>query len=359
MRILYVGDFSEKSRGGNYYQISRRLTNGFIRNGHDVLPFSIRFMAKELGVIKSGKMGAKHAAKRLLETLSVYQPHIMLLHHANLVPLETLAEIRSRFPALRVGEVNVDAVFHDDNVERIQRNAPYCDALFLTTGGQILPRLTGQGALGTFIPNPVDASIETGRNFELPAIDLPADLFFAIGGANNDDLRVTIPALIKQRMPQLRFDFHSRDQGNMLEGEAYMHAIRRARMGLNMSNTRMAYRESRDEERRYYSSDRIVHYVGNGLLIFNRTGDEVETLFTPDQEAVYWDSEDELIAAIDRYAKDDAARRTIAEAGWKRAHAQYNERQVAKFIELVLTEQAVPSDQFGWDTTLWDGTYSA
>jgi hypothetical protein len=53
-----------------------------------------------------------------------------------------------------------------------------------------------------------------------------------------------------------------------------------------------------------------------------------------------------------RYRRDDSARRRVAEAGWRKAHAEYNERRVAAFIEETLFRRG-PSHAYAWPTTLW------
>jgi hypothetical protein len=53
-----------------------------------------------------------------------------------------------------------------------------------------------------------------------------------------------------------------------------------------------------------------------------------------------------------RFKRDNSARRRIAEAGWRKAHAAYNERLVAAFIEDTLFRRP-HSHAYAWPTTLW------
>ena len=61
-------------------------------------------------------------------------------------------------------------------------------------------------------------------------------------------------------------------------------------------------------------------------------------LFDEDEEMVFANTPEEMRDAVLRFKRDDAARRRIAEAGWRKSHARLNERLVARYIE----EIAVP-----------------
>jgi len=75
-------------------------------------------------------------------------------------------------------------------------------------------------------------------------------------------------------------------------------------------------------------------------------------LFEEDREMIFVDSAEAMRDAALKLKRDDAARRRVAEAGWKRAHSQYGERLVAGFIEEALFRRRLSRD-YGWPTTAW------
>ena len=53
-------------------------------------------------------------------------------------------------------------------------------------------------------------------------------------------------------------------------------------------------------------------------------------------EAVYFETEAELYEKIDFYRKNPRKRMEIAEAGWRKYHALFNERRVAGYVADIL-----------------------
>lgn len=64
------------------------------------------------------------------------------------------------------------------------------------------------------------------------------------------------------------------------------------------------------------------------------------------------DAPEEMLEAIVRFKRDDAARRKIAEAGWRKSHEELNERLVARFIEETAFRRPF-SHAYIWPTKLW------
>lgn len=61
LRILHVANRAEKSLGARYYAPQYKFNNGFVRNGHDVLWFSDRDIARAASVFRSQKGGGRPA----------------------------------------------------------------------------------------------------------------------------------------------------------------------------------------------------------------------------------------------------------------------------------------------------------
>lgn len=349
MKIIYIADGGETYDMSRFYLTQRRLLGGFIRNGHNAILFSVKFMRKHLGWLPSRWVGTQAVNAKLIDFARNFRPDLMVLHHAHAIQPETLAELRRLLPALRIGQISVDALFAPGNVGRLLHKIDQVDATFVTTGGPVLRQFARKGAVAGFMPNPVDPSIDIHRSFA--ADDQRWELFLALTGAEGDDRRRTLPEAIKQAIPDLRFAYYSHAAGQNLWGTDYVDTLGATRMGLNLSYTEKGAGAVPAEALHMYSSSRIAQYVGNGLLLLLRAGHGLEALFTA-EEAAFYEEADDLIDRIRFFRADDAARRRIAERGWRRAHDSYNERQVAQYIVDVTTGRPL-SMQYGWDTTLY------
>ncbi len=98
--------------------------------------------------------------------------------------------------------------------------------------------------------------------------------------------------------------------------------IAAAKIGLNLS---------RANNIPLCSSDRLAQLAGNGCYVLSPRVPQMQTLFT-ENEICYFDDHNDLPSLINDLLKDDNRRRTIARAGWQRAHSCYNEKSVCRFI---------------------------
>ncbi|HZZ82689.1 MAG TPA: glycosyltransferase [Gemmataceae bacterium] len=351
MRILYVGNGNYKHRGQRYYDVGRKLMNGLIRNGHDVYFLSDRDTARAATVFRSRHLGVRHCNRVFIETCYYFRPDLILLGHADIISPASVKEACDILPSVRVAQFNVDPVFRPTNAEAIKSKLPYVDATFITTAGDILKRFAGQGGLVSYMPNPVDGSMEWPRCHERS--DQPHDVFWAMRHPGNpypSDPRFEIPLFI-ENSGKVSIDYHGMNGKPPLFDSRYYEAIGKARMGLNISAIRTWGHTpiASTEELYLYSSDRISHYMGSGLLTFTTRDNQLEDLFVEDEELVFFSDEDELLDKLLYFKAHDEARRAVAAAGWRQSHKHFNERLVAKYIVETAFRLALTED-YAWPT---------
>ncbi len=353
MRVLVVGNAGEREPGRRYYSVERKLANGFTRNGHSVLFFSDRDVARAGTILRSSRAGRGAANAKFLEAVRNFAPHAIVLAHASLVSTQSLADAKSSAARPRIAQVCVDPLFRSVNVDFLADRAGVTDATFVTTAGVALRRFASSNNVSAFIPNPVDPSIEDLRNFARD--DLVIDVFFAAnaGGDRRDDVRRATPRLFAAEAG-LVCAFHGFDGAPGVYGAAYFEQLGQARMGLNLNSDRgeTEERQAPEEELYLYSSDRVSQLLGCGLLTLSFGANKLMELFEAEREMAFADSPEAMRDAALRFKRDDAARRRIAEAGWRKAHSAYNERLVAAFIEDTLFRRP-HSRSYAWPTTLW------
>ena len=352
MRILVIGNAGDREPGRRFYSVERKLANGFTRNGHNVVFFSDRDVARAGSVLRSSRAGRGAANVKLLEAARNFQPAAIVFAHACLISNATLAEARALSGA-RLAQVCVDPLFRAVNVEFLSQRAEVVDATFVTTGGEALARFSRVNNVSAFIPNPVDPSVEDQRNFERE--DLPLDVFFAANASRDrpDDIRRVAPRLFAGERA-LACGFHGFDGAPGLYGAAYFERLAQARMGLNLNSDRAetATRPAPAQELHLYSSDRVSQLVGCGLLTLSLRINTLMELFEDGGEMAFAENPEGLLESALRFKRDDAARRRVAEAGWRKAHAEFNERLVAQFVEETLFRRR-PARDYAWPTRLW------
>lgn len=343
MRILFVGGIQQKNAAARYYDVAPKLINGFIRNGHTVQHFADRDISRASNFLKSRKLGIKKCNVELIKRIDIFKPHLVVFKHADVIQPETLEEIRTRFPNVKMAQVNVDALFNPDNIERIKNKSGLVDANFITTYGKGLNRIKLNNVPVHYIPNPVDASIECHKAFEPE--DCQSDLFLAYGSAPDGDPRKTIPENIKAKLPEVQFKLCIAGEGTGVWGAEYFNVLKNCASGLNLSRMQEKDRVAIDDDLYMYSSDRIAHYVGNGLLTFTDSAFHMDKLFT-DKEMVFYTSEKDLQEKVKFYTENDKERQKIAKAGWAKAHTEFNEQKVAQFIEEICMKKELSA--YAW-----------
>ncbi|QUD87211.1 glycosyltransferase family protein [Phenylobacterium montanum] len=347
-RILHVGNFSLKAKGAFQHSVEHKLSNGLIRNGHQVVNFSDRDAARAGSVLGRSKFGGRGAANKSLRSLCRHMgPDVVLFGQADVIAAETIAAIRQDSPSIRILQWNVDPMFETNNVARLLSKTEVVHATLVSTAGEALALLKRPGMLLGFLPNPVDFSIERGRCHEVE--HLPYDLFYACGNPSQPLREVAgidwdmneYMARLLAKLPDARVLAPGIAGAPHLAGAAYQAGLEQAALGLNIS---------RRDDNFLYSSDRLAHMCGNGQAILIARTVGYDTLFS-DEEMVFFDGMDDLAEKIAALIAEPRRRMTLAAAGRARYHALFNEQRVAKYVLEVALGDIDPAD-YPWPTLL-------
>ena len=345
MNIIHVSNFPTNLKSLNLHGVPQKLSNGFIRNGHHVLNISDRSLARARG-FGYRKFGVGYANKIVKDLCVLHKPDLLLFGHADIISPDTIFEIRRKLPGVRVVQWHVDAIFHEETVRKIKKKCDVVDATLVSTAGEALRPLFNPKKLLGFLPNPVDSSIETARNYEKDIF--PYDLFYACGNPaderlifgkkrNMNDFLENLISLCPKRKILLPGALGSPH----LFGRAYQTALESSAVGLNIS---------RRPDYFLYSSDRIAHLIGNGLVVCMENGSGYESLFSK-KEIIFVSSMNELVDQINELSSNGRYRREIAAAGYARYYALFNEKIVAKYIEEVAFGK-LKEGAYEWPTLL-------
>jgi glycosyltransferase involved in cell wall biosynthesis len=108
----------------------------------------------------------------------------------------------------------------------------------------------------------------------------------------------------------------------------------------------MALNLNREEGWKYYSSDRISQLMGNGILTFLWDKGDVRHLIGS-ENAVFFNSEEELRQKILYFHDNDSERIKIAASGRNFYHQHFSAEKIIEFI-LDITFERAHSFDYVW-----------
>ena len=343
LKILHITNFNNRFDGRLHYNTSKRLNNGFIRLGHNVLSISDRDIISNNKTLADVK-GVKSLQKIVLNNFNNFKPDLVVLGHADSVNLETINFIKKQNVKIAqwfLDPVGIQSPDYNKNKNRILDKSENIDASFLTSDPNDLDFKIKNSH---YIPNPSDSSFEILSNYNN---NCENDIFFAMShgvhrgtlkSGKFDDRENTINQLVKENK-DIKFDIYGMNEREPIWGDDFMKIISNSYMGLNLSRGRPV---------KYYSSDRIAQLMGNGLLTFIDKKTSYGDFFTNKEIILYKDIND-LSYKINKYKKDHRDRKLIAKNGKNKYMKFFNSNIVCTFIINKTFQVENKKDKFLWE----------
>jgi hypothetical protein len=344
-RILLVDNLMIRRYGNLRMGPGRKLNCGAVRNNWRICEFSDRDMARLLAPLGIRPLGGKIANSKLLKTAKNFRPDIMLLGHCDYIANETLHAIRKALPGIKIAHFNVDPLWQEHTRAQMADRMESCDALFATTAGEVLKTwLTGRNAVA-YMPNPSDPSMENHDNGG--KTDFARDLFFAGNPREGDPRWELLAKVLAEVGGNMRVDvFGARDACRSVEGVNFLPGIWGAGYEEVLASSKMSLNLNRKEGDKWYSSDRIAHLMGSGILTFQSSKNSMDRFFSG-QETVWFEDAGDLAEKLLYYNSHDAERAAVASAGRAKYHALFNGARVLKFMVETMTGEEY-SEPYEW-----------
>ena len=328
LKIIHITNFNERFNGRLHYNTGRRINNGLIKLGHNVLSLSDRDILTSNKKIKDLK-GEKHLQDKIIKTYNNFRADLIVLGHADKVSSKTLEFLKDKNKDLKFAQWFLDPLSkygpdYTNNKKRILDKINIIDNTFLTTDPKSLDFKIKNSS---YIPNPCDESFEVLENYKK---DCEFDVFFAMSHGvhrgilkkgKSDDRENFINRLIKKNLG-LRFDVYGMNNVQPVWGDLFID---------NISNSYMALNLSRGKPIKYYSSDRVAQLIGNGLLTFIDIKTQFSDFFSK-KEMIFYNDLDDLTYKLLKYKKDKKNGKIIARNGRKKYHEFFNSTLVAQHI---------------------------
>ncbi len=332
LRIINIYNTGQKNFHRLYnISLGKKFTNGFIRNGHDVLEISDRDFIRQNRNIFQAKNIDKFQ-NYLINTSKNYNPDLIFFGHTQNIYSETIKEFKNLNEKVIISQWNEDPVmkslnYSNKNIQNIKKYSEIIDHNFITTHPSVLKRQKINIKNLHFLFIPVDKNIEC---FNVSKKRPIKDLFYAMShGVNRatlkkgkNDSRIHFLNSLIKKLENIDYDFYGFQNKEPIWGNDFYKALINSKMGLNLS---------RGLPTKHYSSNRIASLMGNGLLTFVDKKTELDDMFNKN-EIIMYDNVNDLTDKINFYKINDRLRSKIAAAGRKKYFALFNELKTTKYI---------------------------
>ena len=311
--------------------LGKKFTNGFTRNGHDVLEISDRDFIKNNKTFNLLQNSRVNFQNYLIETCKNYNPDLLFFGHTRNIELSTINELKTLNKNLIISQWNEDPVmpslnYSKKNISNISLYSSSVDHNFITTDPSVIKNEINSDNFHFFFV-PVDKNIERFNVFKM---NPKKDLFYAMShGVNRavlkkgtEDSRVRFLDKLVKKIPKIKYDFYGFANKQPIWGENFNNALINSKMALNLS---------RGNPTKYYSSNRIASVIGNGLLTFIDKKVQMNDFFNKN-EIIFYENIHDLSDKIKFYSKNDKLRKLIAENGKKKYFKLFNEIKITKYF---------------------------
>ena len=287
-KILHISNFGQKNDHRLFnLSIAKKLTNGLIRNGHDVIDFDYRSYSNKFFATTS-------IDQKVMDIASHYRPDLILFGHNNLLKRSSLEYIKKKynckFSIWYEDHVIIGDPHYKKNLNLLEKNYDLIDEYFITTSPDVIQTLIPKFKLN-YLPIPVDQNIE---EYNFSEVKKNNDLFFALSHGVNygklkdnsyDNRSIFVKELIKQSNNEINFKILGLYNEQPKWNYDFYNELKTSKTALNLS---------RGGPTKYCSSNRIASLMGNEMLPFIHEKVQYQDFFDNDEIITYKNEKDFL-----------------------------------------------------------------
>jgi len=331
-KIIHVSNFGQRQANRLYnISIAKKISNGLIRNGHDVINISDRDVVRLNRGLRNISKGLDYINNLLLETIDNYKPDGIILGHVNNLNHKTFEIIKQRYKHIKIAQWFEDNLSENGpdpytNKKNFSKYIDYLDHNFVTSDPRNLN--LDKRFNYSYLPIPVDENIEYLKCYknENPI----KDIFFTMSHGvnkgvlrkNKIDVREPFVKKLIQSNPNIIFDIYGYKNKQPIWSQDFYEAIYKSKMALNLS---------RINNVKYYTSNRIASLVGNGILTFVDINTKLNDFFSND-EIVFYKNLKDLSEKINLFKENKFKRNLIAKKGKEKYFRIFNNKIISDYI---------------------------
>ena len=347
VKIIHVSNFGQRQANRLYnISIAKKISNGFIRNGHDVINISDRDVVRLNRGLKGIYKGLDYVNNLLLETIDNYKPDGIILGHVNNLSNQTFEIIKNKYKHVKIAQWFEDNLSENGpdpqtNKKNFFKYIEYLDQNFITTNPKDLK--LNKKFNYNYLPIPVDENIEYLKCYknENPI----KDVFFTMSHGvnkgvlrkNKIDVREPFVKKLIQNNPNIIFDIYGYKNKQPIWSHDFYEAIYKSKMALNLS---------RINNVKYYSSNRIASLIGNGILTFVDINTKLNDFFSND-EVIFYKNIKDLSEKIKFFKENKKKRETIAKNGKDKYFRIFNNKIISDYMCSRLFDRK-PNKKLSW-----------
>lgn len=324
-KILHITDLHLRHNSRLFYSTGKKINNGLILNGHNVVNVSDRdITSSRKNIFDLGSK--KFLLKKIINNIENLKPDLLLFGHVDRIDYETFFELKKKFNSIIFSQWFLDPLIENGpdfqkNKNRFFLKYQFCDANFITTSVDVLNFVNKEKTF--FIPNPIDPSIDAYKNF-LKEKEL--DVFIAIShGQHRGKLKIDYiddrVRFMKNLTNKISYNIFGHTK-NPVWGQKFFDELSKCSMGINIS---------RGKPIKYYSSDRLASLLGNGLLTFIHHDYKYQDFLNQNEIVTYKNIQD-LNKKLVYFKKNKNELKRIAKNGYIKSHQIFNNKLIADFI---------------------------
>jgi len=253
---------------------------------------------------------------------------LIVLGHADLIDIKTLKIIKKYYPETKITQWFLDRMDSEwiNNKNRFLKKIDIMDSNFCTTDPNSL-KISKKYPI-YYLPNPVDKSFETLRNYKNK--NLKNDVFFAMShGVHRGvlkkgkfDKRELFLKKLTNKLPNIKFDIYGVKDKEPIWADNFINVLSQSKIALNLSQGKPS---------KLYTSDRFAQLIGNGLLVLIDKKISYNNLFN-NNEIISYNNINDLTNKIKMYVNNDKLRQKIAKRGRNKYFKYFNSTVVAEYI---------------------------
>lgn len=342
IKIIHIADTHIRHNGRLYYSTSKKINNGFLMNGYNVLTISDRDILSTSKNIYDLE-GKKKLSSIVLSSVNNFKPDLIMLGHADNLPIDPLEKIRKNFSDIKISQWFLDPLIktgpdYIKNKNRILSKKKVIDTTFLTTSPEKVSFLSSNSF---FIPNPADPSIDTNCFYNNPKT---FDIFIAISHGqhrgtlknNHSDPREKFINNIVSKSNDISFKIFGMNNAQPIWGDEFFEKLSKCRLAINIS---------RGEPIKYYSSDRITSTMANGVATICDKKYNFQDFFN-NNELITYENDKDLLNKINFYKKNEKKLIVIGKKGREKYFKLFNNKLVTNYM--VKKSLGIKSTKFFW-----------
>ncbi len=327
-RVFFMANF--KTSGPSVLRIdARHWCKGFVRNGLDVLPFSYRDVLEQQMRLPFRKLGRKRARaateKLLLNQIRIYRPDLIVVFGGKGFDANTIEKMRLAAPGVPIVGRDADAWPEGDPLR--SEIARSCDMMVVTNAGKWMEYYKSLDVKRVaFFPCPCDPDLH--RLYPADPV-LGADVVFTGKATHKQGCDPDRETIVKRLMDMPNARVYGAQGERRAEGvECFM----------AYSNAKIILSINADNSVPLYHSNRLFLVAASGSMVLAKRIPQGELLFRDHEHLRYFDTPEEFFELLDYYLAHDEERETIAAAGMKHCHEEFNSTRMAGLLlDLVQT----------------------